>query len=44
MPDFININGLITLSHEDKGNHYIVQVKGTTETYYRRKRWLGYEN
>ena len=31
MPDFINISGLTTLSHEDQGDHYLVQVKGTGE-------------
>lgn len=29
--DFININGLTILSHEDRGDHYLVQVKGAVE-------------
>lgn len=31
-PDFVNLPDLITVSHEDHGNHYRVQVKSKTDT------------
>lgn len=30
-PDFLNIPGLVTSSHDDHGNHYRVQVRGTED-------------